>query len=102
MGNIPLYRYDDTAAFGDRFILIDAEFPDDTWAERITRAEFKITGIPVMVFENPVFPIEVNLNSAQTALLKDVNDCYLAVYDEEGRKRTCEGTLTFTSKKRVV
>lgn len=102
MGNTPLFRGDNTSAFDDNFIIVEVEFPDDTWADRISMAEFKVTGLPSMVFENPVFPITINLTSEQTALLKDVNECYLAVYDEEGRKRTCEGQLTFTSKRRVV
>ena len=102
MGNNPIFMSDDTGSFGKTWLQIDAEFPDDTWAERITRAEFKVGPLPVMVFENPVFPIDINLTSAQTALLKDVNNCYLAVYDENGLKQTCEGQLTFKAHKRVV
>ena len=102
MSENPIYRGDDTNSFSQDFILIDAEFPDDTWAERVSRADFKCGNLPVMVFENPVFPIKVNLSSAQTALLKDVNNCYLAVYDENGYKQTCEGQLTFQTRRKVV
>ena len=102
MGNNPIFRSDDTNSFGQDWLEIHAEFPDDTWAERVTRAEFKVGPLPVMVFDYPQFPIKVNLTSAQTALLKDVNDFYLAVYDENGLKQTCEGQLTFTSRRRVV
>ena len=102
MANNPIYRGDSTAAFSQNFLEICAEFPDDTWAERVSKAEFKVGPLPVMTFENPVFPLTVNLTSEQTALLKDVNDCYLAVYDENGLKQTCEGQLTVASRRRVV
>lgn len=102
MTNNPIFRGDDSSSFGKDWLEIHAEFPDDTWAERVTMAQFKVGNLPVMSFENPVFPITINLTSAQTALLKDVNNCYLAVYDEEGLKQTCEGQLTFETKRRVV
>lgn len=102
MAENPIFMGDDTNSFSQDFILIEAEFPDDTWAERVTRADFKCGNLPVMTFENPVFPITVNLSSAQTALLKNINNCYLAVYDENGLKQTCEGQLTFMARKRVV
>ena len=102
MANNPIFRGDSTAAFGQDWLEIHAEFPDDTWAERITRAEFKVGPLPVMIFDNPVFPLTVNLTSEQSILLKDVNDCYLAVYDENGYKQTCEGQLTFPTRRRVV
>lgn len=98
----PMWRGDDTSSFGQDWLEIDAQFPDDTWAERITEAHFKVGNLPVMIFENPQFPITVNLTSAQTSLLKDVNNCYLAVFDENGLKQTCEGQLTFTSRRKVV
>ena len=102
MANNPMFRGDNTQAFGQDWLEIHAEFPDDTWAERITMAEFKVGPLPVMTFENPVFPLTVNLTSEQSILLKDVNDCYLAVYDENGYKQTCEGQLTFPTRRRVV
>ena len=102
MGNDLIFRGDSTSSFSQNFLEIYAEFPDDTWAERVTMAQFKIENLPVMTFENPVFPLKINLTSAQTALLKDVNNCYLAVYDENGLKQTCEGQLTFTTRRRVV
>lgn len=102
MSNREIFRGDSTMAFGSDWLEIDAEFPDDTWAERISMAQFKVSNLPVMTFENPVFPLTINLTSEQTALLKDVNDCYLAVFDENGYKLTCEGQLTFTSRRRVV
>ena len=93
---------DDSQSFGCDLMEIYAEFPDDTWAERVSRCEIKIGPLPVMVFDNPVFPLTINLTSAQTILLKDKNECYMAVYDENGLKRTCEGQMTLCARKKVV
>ena len=93
------YKGDDFGAFGEDWILIDPELPDD-WV--VSKAEFRVGNLPVMRFLNPVFPIPVNLTSEQSANLKDVNTCYLAVYDEEGRKRTLNGSWTFVAENEVV
>jgi hypothetical protein len=102
MSRNPIFMGDDTHSFGQTFLEIDAEFPDETCAGRVTVAHVRIGNLPVMVFENPVFPITVNLTSAQTAMLKNKNECYMAVFDEEGLKQTCEGQLTFCAHERVV
>lgn len=102
MGTTPRYRGDDWNSFGATAIEIYAQFPDDTWAERVSLAEVKIGNLPVMSFESPVFPLKINLSSEQTALLKDTNECYMAVYDENGLKRTCEGQMTIPTRRRVV
>ena len=93
---------DDTHSFGQDFLEIEADFPDETWAGRVTEAHVKIGNLPVMIFQNPDFPITVNLTSAQTAMLKNKNECYMAVFDENGLKQTCEGQLTFPAHERVV
>ena len=49
-----------------------------------------------------MFPISVSLESYQTSNLKDVNTCYLAIYDEQGRKQTLEGSWTFIAESEVV
>ena len=102
MGNNPIYRGDDSNSFGSTLWEVYAEFPDDTWAPRVSRCEIKLGPLPVMVFDSPTFPLTINLTSAQTSLLKDTNECYMAVYDENGLKRTCEGQMTLNSRRRVV
>ena len=93
------YKGDDYNAFGEDWILIDLDFPED-WI--ISKAEFRVGNLPVMRFPNPVFPIPVGLTSEQSANLKDINTCYLAIYDEEGRKKTVDGCWTFVAENEVV
>ena len=93
-----LYRGDDTNAFGGKFITINL---DNAEGLNISKAEFRCAAI-LKTFENPTFPLEVNLSSEETSQLTGHNSCYLAIYDEHGRKHTCEGVLTFESKKEVV
>ena len=97
-----IFRGDSTEAFNQNWLEIHVEFPDETWAERISRCDFKVGNLPAMTFDQPQFPLTINLTSDQTVLLKDVNNCYLAVYDENGFKQTCEGQLTFETMRRVV
>lgn len=96
MSNIT--RGDNTAAFGGRFLTISL---DNSTGLNISRAEFACGAIHLS-FENPVFPLHINLSEQQTAQLCSTNTCFLAVWDEEGRKRTCEGTLKFDTNPRKV
>ena len=96
MSNIT--RGDNTAAFGGRFLTISLQ--NDTGLS-ISRAEFACGSIRIS-FESPIFPLQISLDEKQTAQLCGENDCYLAVWDEDGRKRTCEGTLTFKTDPRKV
>lgn len=94
-----IFRGDSTAAFGMTFLRIEADYPTD-WI--VTRCDFKVGNLPVMTFDNPEFPIDINLTSSQTKLLKDVNSCYLSLYDENDFKLTCEGTFIFETRKQVT
>lgn len=93
-----LYRGDDTNAFNNKFITIELENAEGLI---ISKAEFKCGAI-LKTFENPVFPIDISLTSQETLKLSQDNVCYLAIYDEQGRKRTCSGYLTFSTKREVV
>lgn len=92
-----LYRGDDTDAFNNQFIIVELE----NEKEGITKAEFRAGSI-LKTFENPTFPLNIELTSEETLLLKEENCCFLAVYDSEGRKQTCEGTLSFVTQCRKV
>ena len=92
-------RGDDWNAFGEEWALIEADIPED-WV--VTKAEFKVGDLPKMTFLNPVFPIPVSLEGYQNKNLKDVVSCYLAIYDEEGRKKTLDGSWTFMTDEEVV
>lgn len=91
---------DNTAAFGGSFITINLN--NKTGAEiTISKAVFACGPIHVE-FENPTFPLVVNLTEEQTEYLSCENTAYLAVWDEEGRKRTCSGKITFKTQPRKV
>lgn len=89
---------DNTAAFGGRFLRISLR---NGTGLTISKAVFACGPVRVE-FKNPVFPLIVNLTEEQTSQLKCKNHCYLAVWDEDGRKRTCEGTLSFDTDPRKV
>lgn len=96
--NTSLFRGDDTLAFGGNFIKIDIE---NNTSFNITKAEWKC-GTIKKTFTNPQFPLMINLTSEESDKLNTQNTCYLAVYDDLGRKKTCEGCLTFTSNQKRV
>jgi hypothetical protein len=93
------YKGDDFDAFDQEWAEIELDIPEE-WD--ISRAEFKVGNLPVMVFTEPTFPMSVNLASYQTAGLKDVSTCYIALYDRQGRKQTLNGSWTFVTKEKVV
>lgn len=93
-----LYKGDDTNAFNNKFLTIDVEGIENV---TISKAEFKC-GTILKTFENPTFPLEVNFTGEETKKLLGSNSCYLAIFDEFGRKRTLDGHLTFTCAEEVV
>ena len=93
------YKGDDWNAFGQEWVKIYFNIPEN-WT--VTKAEFKVGNLPVMTFNSPVSPLTVSLDSSQTKNLKDVNTCYLALYDENGRKQTLDGSWTFVVKEEKV
>lgn len=54
------------------------------------------------VFINPAESIVISLTKEETKKLQLSNKAYLAVFDENGNKKTCEGSLTFNAKSEVV
>lgn len=97
MGN-SIYKGDDTSAFGNRFLEINIKNINDLV---ISKAVFKCGSIR-KVFDNPQFPLCVNLTEAETKMLQPTNYCYLALFDEQGRKKTCEGTIRIDALNEVV
>ena len=93
-----LYRGDDTDAFGSSFITINLA---TSITATITRAVFQCETIKKS-FEDPTFPLSVELTALETRALQGTNTCYLAVWDENGKKRTCEGSLNFNTQSGVV
>lgn len=93
-----LYRGDDTNAFNCKFLTINLMNANGL---SISKAEFRCGAI-IKTFENPTFPISVSLNSEETQKLWVTNTCSLAIYDELGRKKTCEGTITIPTRAKAV
>lgn len=90
---------DDTNAFGFNFLTVNLE---NASQYVITKAEIKIGTIKKTV-DNPVFPLHISLNKSETEKLNEQNNmCYMAIYDTQGRKYTCEGHLSFKVDPKVV
>ena len=87
-----IYQGDNTAAFGGNFLTINIVVPEGEDIPSISRAELKI-GCFHKVIETPTFPLTINLTEEETTHLKTENTAYLAVWDDQGRKKTCEGSL---------
>lgn len=101
-----IFQADDTAAFGGNFLRINLTVKDDEGQvveqPPIKKAEIRI-GCITKTFINPEFPIlNINLSHQETAMLKAVNNIFLAVWDENDLKRTCTGTISFNSQARRV
>ena len=97
---VTIVKGDDSSSFGGNFITINVSKVPEGF--EISKAKFKCGCLPTMTFENPQFPIVVNLTSQQTRQLQQQNICYLAVYDGAGRKLTCKGSISFVAVDEVV
>ena len=95
-----IFQGDNTAAFGGNFLIISIS-TESGIIPTISKAELKI-GCIEKSFKNPIFPMTINLNEDETAHLKSENTAYLAVWDAEGRKKTCQGQITFPTNARRV
>lgn len=95
-----IYQGDNTAAFGGSFLTINVSTESEVMPT-ITKAELKI-GYISKTFENPAFPLTVDLTEEETIKLQAVNTAYLAVWDNEDRKKTCQGKITFKTEPRRV
>lgn len=93
-----LYRGDDTNAFDRKFLKVSLKNADGL---KIKRAELTCSGVK-KTFENPVFPLWVDLCCDETKILLNSNCAHLALYDEHGRKHTCKGEIIITTKREVV
>lgn len=97
----PIYKGDDTGAFGNNFITINLS---NEQGHTITKAQFVVNdGQPYCEpVENPVFPLVINFTEEQTAEMKTTNVGRLWVWDSEGRKKTAKGQITWECKNGVI
>lgn len=96
------YRADDTNAFGNHLLTIELDTSDFDEDVVITKVEIQCGMLTLPPIENPVFPLTLDLNAQQTKQLQNNNPVYLRVYDEEGLRQTCEGSIEFPTQKEVV
>ena len=87
----PIFKGDNTGAFGNNFITINLDNPNEYVVSKV----IFVCGCIQKTYENPSFPLTVNFTSEETKKLKVPSVCYLVAYDLEGRQKTCKGTLTF-------
>lgn len=91
-------RGDNFQAFDGLPIIVDIIATEEEKQE-ISKAIFVINkGDIQKTFENPVFPLEVEIDENDSKKLKDTNIGELVVFDRENRPLTCNGRLTFTTK----
>ena len=84
---------DNSAAFGQTLFTINLRDPDGLLkGHSISKAEVKVNGVVDKVYQNPEFPLRVNLTSEESIkLMAGENIAYLAIWDELGQKVTPEG-----------
>lgn len=91
-------RGDNTEAFGGSFLLVN--LINET-GHSVSKAVWK-SGSVLKTYMNPEFPLEINLTSEESRKLDPTNECFLAVWDEKGRKKTCKGKFVFKTDSEVV
>lgn len=95
-----IYKGDDLQAFEGTPIRINIINEEELI---ISKAAVVVNeGAIVKYFENPEQTILVNFDSNDTKKLAFKNVMQLVVWDEQGRKRTCDGKLVFTANKEVL
>lgn len=94
-----IYKGDSLGAFGEHGIKVNLYNPENY---TVAKAEFKVGNLPKMIFDNPTFPLYINLTPNQTSGLEQQTICYLAVYDENGNKVTCKGKFNIVARDKVV
>lgn len=98
MSSNSIFKGDSTAAFGNTFLTININNPDNFV---ISKAIF-VCGCIKKTFNNPEFPLRVNFSSQETQKLSANNVGYLVVYDEVGLQKTCTGNIKFKAQNGVI
>lgn len=94
-----LTRTDDTDAFGQSELLrINYSVPEGQYVSKA----ILVCGNLKLTFESPISPIEVNLTSSQTAILKDNNCCNLVLYDGNNKQLTIPCIAEFKTREGVL
>lgn len=104
----PVYKGDDTGAFGNRFITITVKNPQLYLISKLVAVTNSGCCIPDKVFiDENNFQIEtieltVNYSSDETTKLNSTNTLKLVAFDMQGLQSTCAQTLTFYAQNGVL
>lgn len=98
----PIYKGDDTGAFGNNFITINLDNPQSYPISKILFVVNSGCGIKPKEYKNPTFPIIINFTRQETSKFQDVNTAKLIAYDQNGLQYTCPQTLTFKARNGVI
>lgn len=99
MSNFDLIKGDNLQAFDGQPITINLVNYKNF---KISKAQFVVNrGDIVKEFNNPIFPLKIELNEQDTIKLKFKNSGRLILFDELGRKKTCDGELLFTAGEKI-
>ena len=92
------YNGDNLQAFDGLPIVVDIEFEED--AKDVSKAIAVFNdGIVCKEFVNPQFPLEINLEEKDTVKLPYHVIMKLVVFDTQGRRKQCDGSLEFILEK---
>ena len=106
--NNPIFKGDNTGAFGNNFIEITVKNP---LRYPISKIIFVINGGCIKkpfsgddydYFQSDEIVLTVNFSSAETVKLRDANVGNLVIYDMQGRQSTCQQSLTFYARNGVI
>lgn len=100
MSTNAIFKGDDTGAFGNNFITINLNNPNQYV---IKKAQVYVNSCPFREpIINPDFPLVVNFTSQETERLRPTNVMNLVAYDSENRPKQCNGSLTFNCQNGVI
>ena len=105
---IPVYKGDDTGAFGNQFITITVKNSNLYPILKLVAVTNSGCCIPDKVFTNEnhfqteTIELTVNYTSNETEKLNSTNTLKLVAYDINGLQYTCSQTLTFYAQNGVI
>ena len=105
---IPVYKGDDTGAFGNQFITITVKNPNLYPILKLVAVTNSGCCIPDKVFtdenyfQTETIELTVNYSHEETAKLNSTNTLKLVAYDMDGLQKTCPQNLTFYAQNGVI
>ena len=106
--NQPVYKWDDTGAFGNKYITITVKNPQLYPISKLVAVTNSGCCIPDKVFtdennfQTETIELTVNYSSDETGKLNSTNTLKLVAYDMQGLQKTCPQTLTFYAQNGVL